>query len=37
MLAVGNLEGKFYMEMIKGLGLDEELTEFLADNHLNKD
>jgi hypothetical protein len=36
-LAVGNLEPKFYQEMVKGLKLDEQSTKFLAENQFNNE
>ncbi len=36
-LAVGNLEPKFYQEMVKGLKLDEKRAKFLAENQFNNE
>ena len=34
-LAVGNIEPKFYQEMVKGLFLDEKTEEYLKENQMN--
>ena len=34
---MGNLEPKFYQEMVKGLKLDEQSTKFLAENQFNNE